>query len=108
MLRYARLYAYFLRFSFSRAMEFRLDFFFRVGMDALWYAVHLSFFTVLYRHTQALGGWSYDLFRADGLVMWGVLTAAPAAMFVGYAVFALLRWRAARAAPIRGSSANEL
>ena len=26
MLRYLRLYAYFLRFSFSRAMEFRVDF----------------------------------------------------------------------------------
>jgi len=60
MLRYLRLYACFLRFSFSRAMEFRLDFFFRVGMDALWYAVHLAFFTVVYRHTQLLGGWNYD------------------------------------------------
>jgi ABC-2 type transport system permease protein len=60
MRRYLRLYAYFLRFSFSRAMEFRVDFFFRVGMDALWYAVHLAFFTVLFRHTGILGGWNYD------------------------------------------------
>lgn len=60
MRRYLRLYAYFLRFSFSRAMEFRLDFFFRIGMDALWYLVHIAFFTVIFSHTGVLGGWTYD------------------------------------------------
>jgi ABC-2 type transport system permease protein len=60
MSRYLRLYAHFLRFSFSRAMEFRLDFFFRIGMDALWYAVNLVFFWALYRHTPFLGGWNFD------------------------------------------------
>ena len=77
MVRYLRLYAYFLRFSFSRAMEFRLDFFFRVGMDALWYAVHIAFFTVIFQHTGLLGGWDYDqvlifaaaLFITDALQM---------------------------------------
>lgn len=59
-MRYLRLYACFLRFSFSRAMEFRLDFFFRVGMDALWYSMHLAFFWVIYRHTAELGGWNLD------------------------------------------------
>ncbi len=58
--RYLRLYAYFLRFSFSRAMEFRLDFFFRVGMDTLWYAMYLTFFNVLFLHTGLLGGWNFD------------------------------------------------
>lgn len=60
MWRYLKLYAYFLRFSFSRAMEFRFDFFFRVGMDTVWYAVHFLFFTVLFRHTAELGGWDLD------------------------------------------------
>ena len=60
MRRYLRLYAYFLRFSFSRAMQFRLDFFFRVGMDTLWYAMHLTMFAVLYRHTPEVGGWNRD------------------------------------------------
>jgi ABC-2 type transport system permease protein len=60
MTRYVRLYGYFLRFSFSRAMEFRLDFFFRIGMDVFWYAVNLIFFWVLYRHTPVLGGWTFD------------------------------------------------
>jgi len=77
MRRYLRLYASFLRFSFSRAMEFRVDFFFRVGMDVVWYAVHLVFFTVLFRHTGLLGGWSLDqclvfaasLFVVDALQM---------------------------------------
>ena len=77
MRRYFRLYAYFLRFSFSRAMEFRLDFFFRVGMDTLWYVMYLAFFTVLFRHTGLLGGWSGDqvlifaaaMFVADALQM---------------------------------------
>jgi ABC-2 type transport system permease protein len=60
VIRYLRLYGYFLRFSFSRAMEFRFDFFFRIGMDTLWYAHHLAFFWVLYRHTPLLGGWTLD------------------------------------------------
>jgi ABC-2 type transport system permease protein len=60
MTRYLRLYASFLRFSFSRAMEFRLDFCFRIGMDIVWNLVNLSFFWVLYQHTQVLGGWTFD------------------------------------------------
>ncbi len=58
--RYLRLYGYFLRFSFSKALQFRLDFYFRVGMDAIWYGVNLAFFGVLFQHTGALGGWNYD------------------------------------------------
>ncbi len=60
MTRYLRLYLHFLRFSFSRAMEFRFDFTFRIFMDAIWYAVNLAFFAVLYRHTALLGGWNFD------------------------------------------------
>lgn len=58
--RYLRLYRAFLVFSFSKAMEFRVDFFFRVVMDIVFYAVHLAFFTVIYRHTSLLGGWTLD------------------------------------------------
>jgi ABC-2 type transport system permease protein len=75
--RYLRLYAHFLRFSFSRAMQFRLDFFFRVGMDALWNAMHLTFFGVLFGHTGSVGGWGPDetylflggVFVADAIQM---------------------------------------
>jgi ABC-2 type transport system permease protein len=60
MKRYLRLYAYFLRFSFSRAFEFRLDFWFRVVMDCVFYVVNLAFFRVLYAHTETVGGWTLD------------------------------------------------
>jgi ABC-2 type transport system permease protein len=60
MLRYLRLYLHFLRFSFSRALEFRLDFFFRIVMDCVFYAVHLAFFGIVYQHTEWLGSWSLD------------------------------------------------
>lgn len=58
--RYFRLYACFLRFSFSRAMEFRLDFTFRIVMDCLFYVVQIVFFFVLYKHTGFIGGWNFD------------------------------------------------
>ena len=74
-MRYLRLYLYFLRFSFSKAMEFRVDFFFRIGMDTLWYAINLAFFWALYRHTPLLGGWNFD----QALVF-------AAALFVGDAL----------------------
>jgi len=71
MLRYLRLYAYFLRFSFSRAMEFRLDFFFRIVMDVVFYVVNIAFFGVIYNHTNLLGGWDFDqvLIFASGFFM---------------------------------------
>lgn len=58
MWRYVRLFAYFLRFSFSRAMEFRVDFFFRIVMDGVFYAISILFFRVLYLHMPMLGGWN--------------------------------------------------
>ena len=60
MLRYLRLYANFVRFSFSRAMEFRVDFTFRIFMDSMFYVVQFGFFGVLYRHIADLGGWNWD------------------------------------------------
>lgn len=56
--RYGRLYAHFLQFSFSRAMEFRLDFYFRIFMDVGYYAVNIAFFRLIYLHTPMLGGWN--------------------------------------------------
>jgi ABC-2 type transport system permease protein len=56
--RYIKLYGYFVRFSVSRSMEFRLDFFFRIVMDLIYYAVNLAFFHILFKHTTILGGWT--------------------------------------------------
>jgi len=58
MRRYLRLYLQFLQFSFSRAMEFRLDFFFRILMDVIYYIVNIAFFKVLYARTPMLAGWN--------------------------------------------------
>ncbi len=56
MRRSLRLYLHFLRFSFGRAAQFRLDFFFRIGMDTLWYGHYLVFFGLLIAHAPTLGG----------------------------------------------------
>lgn len=60
ILRYGRLYLNFLRFSFSRAMEFRVDFFFRIFMDILFYVINIAFYLIVYAHTSELGGWTQD------------------------------------------------
>ncbi|MCB1316047.1 MAG: ABC-2 family transporter protein [Leptospiraceae bacterium] len=57
-LRYIRLYYYFVRFSFMRAMEFRVDFTFRIFMDVIYYAVNIALYKIIFLHTEQLGGWS--------------------------------------------------
>jgi len=77
MWRYLRLYAYFVRFAFSRAMEFRADFFFRIVMDTVFYAVHIGFFKLIFLHTPSLAGWKEaevivfvsGFFVVDALIM---------------------------------------
>jgi len=63
MLRYLRLYGCFLRFSFSRSAQFRVDFFFRVLMDTLWYAHYIVFFVILGVLSPTVGGWDADQLR---------------------------------------------
>jgi ABC-2 type transport system permease protein len=60
MIRYLRLYAAFVKFSVMRSAEFRLDFFFRVVMDLLFYVVQITFFYLLFRNTESLGGWNWS------------------------------------------------
>ena len=60
MKRYLRLYLHFLRFSFSKAMEFRVDFTFRILMDLIYYVVNILFFKVIYLHTPMLAGWTEE------------------------------------------------
>jgi ABC-2 type transport system permease protein len=38
-------------------MQFRLDFFFRIIMDCVFYSMHFVFFSVLTSHAPQLGGW---------------------------------------------------
>jgi len=57
-MRYFQLYLHFLRFSFSKALEFRFDFTFRILMDIIYYFVNILFFKIIYLHTPILAGWS--------------------------------------------------
>lgn len=59
-MRYLRLYLHFLRFSFSKAFEFRVDFYFRIIMDCCFYLVQFLFFNIIYLHTPLLAGWNMD------------------------------------------------
>jgi len=63
MRRYLRLYAAFVRFAVQRSLQFRLDFFFRVGMDVIWNLHYLVFFGVLELKTPTIGGWDRDQIR---------------------------------------------
>ena len=58
IVRYIRLFGYFIAFSFSRSFEFRFDFFARILMDVLYYTVAISFFRIVFLHTPLVGGWS--------------------------------------------------
>jgi len=73
--RFARLYGAVVRFSVSRSMEFRFDFFFRFFMDCAYYAVSIGFFQILFLHTGSLGGWREDQvlgFLAGALLLDGL------------------------------------
>ena len=63
MMRYLRLYARFVAFSLSKSMQFRMDFFFRIAMDCVYYAVNISFFEILYLHFPSIGGWDHGQTR---------------------------------------------
>lgn len=75
MIRYLRLYGHFVRFSLSKAMEFRFDFFFRVFMDFAYYGIQIAFYNVIFLQTTALGGWNRDqalVFMGGYLVVDGI------------------------------------
>ena len=60
MLRYPSLYWSILKVSFIRATAFRFDFWWRVGMDLVFYGVSIAGFKLIYLHTPLLGGWTED------------------------------------------------
>lgn len=70
--RYFSLYGHFVRFSFSRAFEFRADFFFRVFMDLAYYGINFGFYQVVFLQTPLLAGWTEEqtfVFMAGFLVV---------------------------------------
>ena len=58
MWRYVRLYLHFIRFSLSKTMAYRFDFWGRILMDTAYYAVSIGFYKVIFRQTAQLGGWN--------------------------------------------------
>jgi hypothetical protein len=72
IVRLLKLYRSVVRFSVSRAMEFRFDFFFRFFMDCVYYVISIGFFEILFMHTENLGGWRSDqvlLFLSGALLL---------------------------------------
>ena len=57
-MRYIRLYFYFLQFSLSKALQFRVDFTLRIFMDLVFYLVNILFFKIIYLHVTSLAGFS--------------------------------------------------
>lgn len=60
MKRYFKLYFHFIKFSLIRALQFRLDFSFRIFMDFIFYVVNILFFKIIYLHTPLLAQMTED------------------------------------------------
>ena len=60
MRRYIYLYLAFLSASLQKALHFRVDFFFRILMDTVFYAVNIGFYFVVFEQVESFGGWSFD------------------------------------------------
>ncbi len=56
--RYARVYLALWRNSVVREMGFKVNFLLWIVVELLWFALQLSFFGVLYSHTDRIGDWS--------------------------------------------------
>ena len=81
ILRHLKTYKALVRFSLSRTMEFRFDFFFRFFMDCVFYSLSIAFFEVLFLHTNTLAGWERHqvlLFVSGGLLIDGIFMTVMA------------------------------
>lgn len=58
MIRYLRLYKYFVEMSFGKATAYRFDFWCRILMDLAYYAISIAFFKILFLKTSNIGGWT--------------------------------------------------
>jgi ABC-2 type transport system permease protein len=58
MRRYARLYVALIQNSVARDMQFKLNFILWIFVELLWFAMQLTFMSVLYLHTDSIAGWS--------------------------------------------------
>ncbi len=59
-MRYLRLFLNCVLFSIKKSMVFRLDFFFRIIMDVLFFVQAMLFYYFLFQTTDSIGGWNKD------------------------------------------------
>jgi ABC-2 type transport system permease protein len=82
--KYAKIYGALIRFSLSRTLLFRFDFFFRFIMDCVYYSLSIAFFEILFLHTNTLNGWTNHevlFFISGGLLLDGVFMTVMARNF---------------------------
>ncbi len=66
------MYGSLIRFSWSRSLQFRTEFWLRIGMDTVFYATNILFFKILYLHSTSLGGlteWQAVIFVGSYLLV---------------------------------------
>src|SRR5262245_44307145 len=56
--RYARIYASLWSNSVVREMQFKANFVLWLVVETLWFALQLTFMSVIYSHTDSIAGWS--------------------------------------------------
>jgi ABC-2 type transport system permease protein len=76
-MKYLRLYIAFFRASLTADMEFRANFVIKLTTEMFWYVSQVASFSVIYRHTNTIAGWTWPemrvflsiLFLVDSLYM---------------------------------------
>ena len=70
MLRYLQIWLASARYSITRTLMFRFDFFLWATVELCWMAVNLLLIAVIYRHTDSIAGWSkYEMMLLVGTAM---------------------------------------
>src|SRR5438270_2590621 len=74
--RYLRLLRALARYSLAREMAFRGNFIARLSVEVIWIAIQLLFFSVVFKQTQKIEGWSeyqYYFFIGCFMALHGVI-----------------------------------
>jgi ABC-2 type transport system permease protein len=61
--RYVRVWLFFIKTAIIRTLEFRADFVAWTIINLLWMVFQLTFYWVIYQHTDAIAGWNADQLR---------------------------------------------
>ncbi len=70
MTRYLQIWLASARYSITRTLMFRFDFFLWATVELCWMGVNLLLIAVIYRHTDSIAGWSkYEMMLLVGTAM---------------------------------------